>query len=373
MVTPRHAGSRPRHAGEGRYLTPHTSHPAPHTQHLLPSLAKATDNRFICLDFTPLKMKVKILFLLLVASTATLNAQTHISDYRSYLATANLKGQTFILLRSFKADGKASYLAVNPQNLNTQKIFATELRNLKPCSFSQLTLKMGNTPYIKALLRAQANALPMQDAGITHALPQEKGITLTIDLCPSHKGLDRDIFTSLIGAFKEAEKPIPVALSLTGKFLKLHQGDIDWLKSLVKSGNIDITWINHTYNHRYDPKIPISHNFLLEPGTDLQQEVLMLESAMFEQNLMPSVFFRFPGLVSSQQLVNKVGSFGLIPVGSDAWLAKGQQALPGSLVLIHGNGNEPLGVKDFIKLLGTEASQVRKKQWLLYDLRAAAE
>jgi hypothetical protein len=40
-----------------------------------------------------------------------------------------------------------------------------------------------------------------------------------------------------------------------------------------------------------------------------------------------------------------VESLHLVVVGSDAWLAKGQQPKPGSAILIHGNRNEPMGVK----------------------------
>lgn len=302
----------------------------------------------------------------------SMKAQVKISDYQYNLGLADYNNQPYILLRSFSLNGILTYLVVNPQNLDTRTIKATELSNTTFCSFEQLCLKMEDTPYIKALLRARSKALPMQDAGITHAFPSEKGITLTIDLCPSHKGLDKDIFTLLTGAFKNIERPIPVALSLTGKFLLTHEDDIQWLKGLVSSGQITITWINHTYHHHYNPATPISHNFLLEQGTDLQSELLLLESAMLEQGLIPSVFFRFPGLVSSQQLVNKVTSYGLITIGSDAWLAKGQKAQPGSLVLIHGNGNEPIGVQDFIKLLASETAAVHQKQWLLYDLRTSA-
>lgn len=308
----------------------------------------------------------------LLFCSLSVKAQVKISNYQPALGTADYNNQHYILLRSFSLNGSLTYLAVNPQNLNTRTIKTTELSNTTFCSFEQLCIKMEDTPYIKALLRARSQALPMQDAGITHAFPSEKGITLTIDLCPSHKGLDKDIFTSLTGAFKNIERPIPVALSLTGKFLLTHEDDIHWLKGLVSSGQITITWINHTYHHHYSPATPIRHNFLLEPETDLQSELLLLESTMLEQGLMPSVFFRFPGLVSSQQLVNKVTSYGLITIGSDAWLAKGQQAQPGSLVLIHGNGNEPIGVQDFIKLLASETAAVQQKQWLLYDLRTSA-
>ncbi|MXV51086.1 hypothetical protein GS399_08900 [Pedobacter sp. HMF7647] len=85
------------------------------------------------------------------------------------------------------------------------------------------------------------------------------------------------------------------------------------------------------------------------------------------------MFFRFPGLVSDQQIVDKVLSYGLIPVGSDAWLAKGEQAKTGSIVLIHGNGNEEIGVQDFIQLLKKEQVDIKNKQWLLYDLRQGLE
>ncbi|MHA4894877.1 polysaccharide deacetylase family protein [Pedobacter sp. PWIIR3] len=319
-----------------------------------------------------LSYKVAVLVLIqLLIGGSLLNAQNIVSNYQLTIGTADVKGEHCILLRKFDWNSVPTYLATDPNSLITKTVKATDLSHIVSATFPQLCLKMGNTPYIRALLKAQAEALPMQDAGITHAFPKENGITLTIDLCPSHKGLDRNIFTSLITTFKNIEQPVPVALSLTGKFLLAHEGDIAWLKDLATSGQISITWINHTYHHFYDPSRALSRNFLLEPGTNLNEEVLALEVAMLEQGLLPSVFFRFPGLVSNQQLVNKICSYGLIPVGSDAWLAKGQQALNGSLVLIHGNGNEPLGIKDFVQLLKNEAPEVQKKQWLLYDLRNA--
>jgi hypothetical protein len=64
--------------------------------------------------------------------------------------------------------------------------------------------------------------------------------------------------------------------------------------------------------------------------------------------------------------------FGLIPTGSDAWLAKGQPATPGSIVLIHGNGNEPAGVEDFLELLRREQGRIKSHDWLLFDLRSSS-
>jgi hypothetical protein len=108
---------------------------------------------------------------------------------------------------------------------------------------------------------------------------------------------------------------------------------------------------------------------MLEPGTDVDAEVLGAERALLERGLVPSVFFRFPGLVSSPDLVEAVVRLGLVPLGSDAWLAKGERPTPGSVVLVHGNGNEPLGVRKFIELLHARRPDIRERKWLLLDLR----
>jgi peptidoglycan/xylan/chitin deacetylase (PgdA/CDA1 family) len=136
--------------------------------------------------------------------------------------------------------------------------------------------------------------------------------------------------------------------------MEKHAEDLAWLRTLETSGQITVTWINHSFNHRYLKELPLARNFLLQPGTDLRKEILSTEVLMLEKGLKPSVFFRFPGLVSNLDLVKRVVSYGLVPIGSDAWLArsaKDQDPTPGSIVLVHGNGNEPLGVSRFLALL----------------------
>ena len=302
----------------------------------------------------------------------TVSAQIAVSNYKTYLAAAKYNNSDILITRKYTEAGKTKYLAVNLDNLETYTLPADKV-NPKPLSWEQAYSTYSSKPYIKALLFAKTQSFALQDAGVIHGYPKEKGVTLTIDLCPSHKSLDRIIFTSLISEFGKTEKPVPVALSLSGRFLVRHLEDIQWLKALEKKGDISITWINHTYNHHYDPNVPLQENFLLKPGTDIDFEILGLETAMLQNGLMPSVFFRFPGLVSDNKIVETITGYGLIPIGSDAWLAKGQNAASGSIVLIHGNGNEPVGVNDFIKLLATERNAVTQKQWLLYDLRESVD
>jgi peptidoglycan/xylan/chitin deacetylase (PgdA/CDA1 family) len=142
---------------------------------------------------------------------------------------------------------------------------------------------------------------------------------------------------------------------------------------MVEQKTIIVTWINHSYNHRNSKTLPLRENFLLEKGTDISFEILQTEKKMIENGLLPSIFFRFPGLVSDDSIFVRVTDFGLIPVGSDAWLGKGQRPKDGSIVLVHANGNEPLGINRFLTLLREEKEKILNNNWQLFDLRESIE
>jgi hypothetical protein len=296
----------------------------------------------------------------------------NITQYQLYYGWAHNYPQDWIVLRKFENQGKDYLLLVNPQTLQT-KVNESSFYQVKPMTLAETRTFFKNTPYEKAISKVEKQSLSIQDAGIERGMPTETGISLTADLCPSHRPLDRRIFTTMIAEFQKVERPAPIALSVSGLWMLKHQEDLEWLKKLRNDGQIRITWVNHSYNHRVSKTAPLKMNFLLEPGTDINYEVLATEELMLKNGLVPSIFFRFPGLVSDQQLVYKITDFGLIPIGSDAWLAKGQQPQAGSIVLIHGNGNEPVGVADFIKLLQSKTKQIANKQWLLYDLRETVD
>lgn len=301
---------------------------------------------------------------------ARISSKTQVKNIS--LDANNIEGiDAFLAIRSFTANDQKYILLVNPNSLDT-KIDLANKYALSSLQYSNVLAIFKNTAYIKSIEAAAAKDLQLQNAGIDHAIPNEKGITLTIDLCPSHKALDRIIFQSVFDEFNKTEQPAPLAVSVSGKWILKHQDDLNWLKSLVEKKELNITWVNHTYNHEVN-KLPLAENFLLAPGTNLDVEVLENEKLMLKNGLTPSVLFRFPGLVSDKTIVEKIEAYGLIPVGSDAWLAKGQQPNAGSIVLIHGNGNEEIGVKDFIQLLRTKQADVKNKQWLLFDLREGLE
>jgi hypothetical protein len=324
-----------------------------------------------------MKTLLKFLLLTLFVCSFTLIAKAqqnflNITKYQVYYGWAHNYPQDWIVLRKFENQGKEYLLLVNPQTLQT-KVNESSFYQVKPMTLAETRAFFKKTPYEKAISKVEKQSISIQDAGIERGMPTETGISLTADLCPSHRPLDRRIFTTMIAEFQKVEKPAPIALSVSGLWMLKHQEDLEWLKKLSNDGQIRITWVNHSYNHRVSKTAPLKMNFLLEPGTDINYEVLATEELMLKNGLVPSLFFRFPGLVSDQQLVYKITDFGLIPIGSDAWLAKGQQPQAGSIVLIHGNGNEPVGVADFIKLLQSKTKQIANKQWLLYDLRETVD
>jgi hypothetical protein len=273
-----------------------------------------------------------------------------------------------ILLRKFSRGGEDFCLAADPVTLRT-KVISTDSIEMHQASFDQLNSRYSTTPYFKGLKQASMNSDTLQDAGITKFRYAEKGINLTVDLCPSQRPLDRIVFTDLINEIGGVERPVPIAVSVTGRWILRHPRDLNWLDSLDKSGELDIIWINHSYNHVTKADVPLKMNFMLSPGTDINAEVLNTEIALLQKNIVPSLFFRFPGLVSDHEIYVKILKLGLIPVGSDAWLAKGQWPKDGSIVLIHANGNEPLGVREFIDLLNKKRPEALSHHWELLDLR----
>jgi hypothetical protein len=295
-----------------------------------------------------------------------LSCRAQLTNYRVVFGLTNQPSPQ-IVLRQWQQKGQTRSLMVDPRTLETT-VASLPASASRPLSWEAVAQRFANTPYVRALLTERQRDGSLQDAGLERADTTERGFSLTIDLCPSTKPLTRSVFEQLINAFGPEEKPIPVTITITGLWMADHAADLAYLKRLVSRGDLAITWVNHSYHHRFDPRRPLPVNFLLEPNTDLNQEVLLNEQAMLQNGLTPSIFFRFPGLVSDKKVFDQVLALGLLPIGSDAWLAKNQEPKQGSFVLIHANGNEPLGIADFVKLIRQRSTAIKNKTWLLYEL-----
>ena len=256
-------------------------------------------------------------------------------------------GPLRLATRHFEKLGNGFYLVVDTDTFET----AVVPDRCMHCENTEL-VRWGNTRYIKALHEATAPSHSLQNVGVRHADHAVEGYFVTVDLCPSRNpGFDEEIFTALETLTERKSHLIPVGISVSGSWITAHKAKFKWLLEQQSNQLLRVVWLNHTLTHPYNNQLPLDQNFLLEKGISIEHEILGLEKMLLEYGVTPSVFFRFPGLVGSRALDDTLRNYGLIPIGSDAWLAKHQSPVPGSVILIHGNENEPAGVADFLRWL----------------------
>jgi peptidoglycan/xylan/chitin deacetylase (PgdA/CDA1 family) len=272
-------------------------------------------------------MKIITLVVLLIT---TIYANT-IKDYKVIKKIATIDNKEYIAIREFVLDDKKSYLVVDKETLQTEIVSASSIDVSK--------YKRDKSSIIeKVYIKSKENKKHIHNAGINRAYKQKKNIQyLTIDMCPSSKNsYERELFKVL------NKKPISIAVALSARWAMKHKKEFAEIKSMK---NLSITWINHSYYHYYYPKKPLEKNFMLANGTDVYKEIVANEKYMISHGITPSIFFRFPGLVSNAKLIDKiVDNYSLVPLGSDTWIAKGEKIKDSSIILVHGNLNEKKGI-----------------------------
>jgi hypothetical protein len=275
---------------------------------------------------------------------AELQSAASVGDYRPVLkACVAANGRKSVALREMAVAGVKVDLLADPEALTT-RLERAACWTCREMSEGELgATRMGRAIKESASAPGLIHRGFLQNAGLIHG--EAPGDFLTGDLCPSKRPLDRAFFTGLEAANRHA----PVALSISGLWLIHHFADFHWLVDQRDSGALDILWVDHTYRHPYRRNLPIGSNFLLAEGVDPEAEILDTERLLIANGETPSLFFRFPGLVSSDPLMQAVSRFHLVTLGADAWLAKGQQPERGSIVLVHPKGNEPKGLALFAR------------------------
>lgn len=287
----------------------------------------------------------KILLLILFFINITCIAQNTVNNYQpTFLPIFGPDNKLAIAIRVFDLNNVANFLIVNPDSLQTS-IIPVQLMQPSPNNHPSILFKdMIGTRYYKLLMATSKPPYSQENYGIKHAINKVKANVLTIDLCPTNKHFERGFFKKLVKIANTNKKPIPITIAISGRWLKTHAQEFAWLLNQALEKNLQITWANHTFSHVYYQDLEYSKNFILSPRVNISAEVLMTERYLIENGAIPSVFFRFPGLISDKKLVKKINILGLIPLGADAWLAKDEKINPGSIILVHGNHNEHSGI-----------------------------
>jgi hypothetical protein len=279
---------------------------------------------------------------------AALVYRGRVQDYRvTFQECRKGLNETRLAIRRMTVDGESLLLLVDPATLAT----SLDRGQCWTCTETDDEAQK-DTRFIRAVESASrpaaggaATQQAVFDAGLRHGATD--GSFITGDLCPSRKPLDRGFLETL----ERMGPRTPVALAPSGLWLTRHRADFEWLRGEERSGALDITWVNHSYHHPYAPRLRPANNFLLTPGVNMQAEVLDTERLLIANGETPSIFFRFPGLISDAALVETVRRDHLVTLGADGWLVFAPPLRPGAILLVHPNGNEQEGLRLFSNLL----------------------
>ncbi|MGB7403019.1 MAG: hypothetical protein WA916_10575 [Arcobacter sp.] len=299
------------------------------------------------------KYKVLLSYLILVVLFAFIplkaDVQLDTSKIKNYKVIKSFYKDSknkFLIIRSYNYKSKSFFLTINLNSLKTSIMTQKEKEKLTKADKSILE----NTNYDILVNKALKNSFPISNAGINDSIKKKPHeMYLTIDMCPSSKkGYEKELFEKFLD-LKQVNKKIPIAISITYRWVNGHKKEF---LSLIHNKKLDITWINHSRNHYYDKNEKVlEKNFMLYFKTNLDVEILDVEKMLLLNNQVPSIFFRFPGLISSAKINKRViNEFSLIPLGTSNWLVKSKKvAIDGNIILIHGNLNEHEGIKLLFK------------------------
>ena len=175
-----------------------------------------------------------------------------------------------------------------------------------------------------------------------------KNIYLTADFCPSKKHwYESKSFEKFMNSWNKN-----IWIAITSAWINWHKKDFQELIKLKNSWKLNITWINHTKTHSYNFSNDFSSTFILTPWLKLKDEILDVEKKLLENSQAPSIFLRFPWLISDEEIFKEViYKYWLIPLWSNTWLAKWEKIKSNSIILIHWNKNEPRWIEIFNKIL----------------------
>jgi hypothetical protein len=171
-------------------------------------------------------------------------------------------------------------------------------------------------------------------------------VSVTVDLCWSLRPYERDFFR-FVPRIAKLNGDAWITLFVTGRWLEQHPEEVERLIELSREPGVGVTWALHSWVH---PKQrPFMNAYSPEQVRD---DNLRVEAELLRWGIVPSIFYRFPGLVHDEPRLRAMLDLDLISVDCDSWVASMHRGRAphhlwpsdGSILLIHGNGNEAVGI-----------------------------
>lgn len=299
------------------------------------------------------------------ANNLGLSPKTWIASYVPISEAHILGAKRLLLIRSYLADGVPMYVSVNVDDNTLEPVAADTLTQDTQVSMETI----GDSPYLLGLSETSNSTL----STLHHEATQAPGdqFSLTVDMCQSSRVWDLDLFRWMVDLSSVTGEPTRVGIAMTGLWAARHSHNFQQLLDWQRDGKLDITWINHSNRHQLSKDSRGKYHFLTKASIDFEKAVTDLEILLLSQDQMFSPLFRFPGLVHDSHRLRQLNGLSLLGLDANGWLAKGQPLADGSVVLLHGNGNETVGVRMFFEaIFGREAELASGKLQLVSPTQA---
>ena len=138
-------------------------------------------------------------------------------------------GTLLAAVRQYNHGGEDRVLVVDPQRFAMRTLPAQKV--LSSPAAPDETWRA--TPFSQALARQTSPPYPLQNDGLREAESAVSGFFLTADLCPSRKPLDYGFVKATMAL--PQKPPVPIALMVSGLWIRGHQTDLAWLKEHTSS------------------------------------------------------------------------------------------------------------------------------------------
>lgn len=278
------------------------------------------------------------------------DARVSTASIAATFGSAIAPGRSLLVTRRLSVQGVDARFVVDANSYETAVVPAAALE--ASSRGAQSDDDIDDSPFAKSLATLAASHAALSH--VSSAAPDlgaAEPFALTVDMCQSKKPWEERLFDWAVNLSSERKKPTPVGIAMTGVWAKAHPDELGQLLAWEHENKLAITWINHSSTHPLHCLDQSCRNaeFLTAASVDFEEEVLGLERVLLGRGIVPSTIFRFPGLIHDEERLAQLAKLSVMPLDADAWIAKGQPIKPRAVVLVHGNGNEPEGIRGFLE------------------------
>lgn len=213
---------------------------------------------------------------------------------------------------------------------------------------------LANTELGNVFQRQLAKLRPYGTFNESFKPESNKNIVLTTDLCPTPNDFDRQFYSDLQSLAADHKTSIPLVVFISGDWARNHPEQL----GKIKSSGLNLIAGNHTFRHHI---LTNAQNIAV-----FTAELTNTEATLLANGVLPSYFFRFPGLIYHPAYMRTLDKLSIVAVSANVWM--GTKAKNWGILLVHSNGCASSEVRIFAKFLKNNRNDILRKKLDFRDI-----